>query len=60
MARTWILALGCVLVISGMSGCASTQPQTASNPDDDLSTLPWNRPQRWEGAGMMGGFLPQQ
>ena len=33
-------------------GCAST-----SN-DDKVSTIPWNRPQSWEGTGALGGFRP--
>jgi hypothetical protein len=34
-----------------LSGCASTQ---SSND----SSIPWNRPQDWEGGGAMGGFRP--
>ena len=40
------------------SGCAS-ESGTASA--DRVSTIPWNRPQSWEGQGamgMMGGFMP--
>jgi hypothetical protein len=46
-----VLLVGCVLA---MAGCAST-----SNPEphqEDVSSLPWNRPQRWEGQGMLGGM----
>jgi hypothetical protein len=43
-----ILASGVLLA----SGCASTQPQ------DDVSSIPWDRPQQWEGAGALGGFRP--
>jgi hypothetical protein len=48
MAR-WLL-LFLLAVLAG--GCSTTR-----NPDD-VSTIPWNRPQGWEGAGALGGFRP--
>lgn len=39
-----------------MGGCASDAPKTnelGARP----STIPWNRPERWEGQGAMGGML---
>jgi len=44
----FLLAGGVVLT----SGCASTSK------DEDVSTIPWNRPQSWEGQGQLGGFKP--
>ena len=41
-----------LVVVVVLTGCA-----TARNPDD-VSTIPWNTPQRWEGAGALGGFRP--
>ena len=35
-------------------GCASTD-NTASN-DRPISSVPWNKPQRWEGGGQLGGM----
>jgi hypothetical protein len=35
-----------------LSGCATT------NQSDNTSSIPWNRPQDWEGGGAMGGFHP--
>jgi hypothetical protein len=32
-----------------LSGCATTGT-------DDVSTIPWNRPESWEGMGALGGF----
>ena len=32
-------------------GCASTK-------EGDVSSIPWNRPQSWEGSGALGGFMP--
>jgi hypothetical protein len=34
------------------SGCASDQPEDPNR----VSTTPWNRPERWEGQGPLGGF----
>jgi hypothetical protein len=43
-----ILASGVLLA----SGCASTEQQ------GDVSSIPWDRPQQWEGGGALGGFRP--
>jgi hypothetical protein len=52
MKRAWAL-IGLVLVVAGLAGCA---PKTKEEPD--VSTIPWNRPQGWEGQGALGGFRP--
>jgi len=41
-----LLAMGLVLV----SGCATT------NDENNVSSIPWDRPQQWEGSGALGGF----
>jgi hypothetical protein len=41
-----LMAMGLALV----SGCATT------NNDNNVSAIPWDRPQQWEGAGALGGF----
>lgn len=48
--RCWLmfLTLGCLLA----AGCSTTQS------NDNVSTIPWNRPQQWEGSGALGGFRP--
>ena len=41
---------------AGLCGCANdTQPAA----EDRVSTIPWNRPERWEGQGALGGFGSQ-
>ena len=52
--RRWLLLLGLVAVTGLSLGCAS--PNTST--DEKVSTIPWNRPQSWEGAGALGGFRP--
>ena len=42
------------LVATGIllaSGCSTPK-------EGDVSSIPWNRPQQWEGSGAMGGFRP--
>ncbi len=47
-----------LLVVAGifLPGCASTEPEDPNR----VSTIPWNRPERWEGQGPLGGFSPNQ
>ncbi len=44
-----------LLLLASFCGCAS---QPAEDPDR-VSTIPWNRPEKWEGQGPLGGFAPQ-
>jgi hypothetical protein len=39
-----------------LGGCA--EDSGASDPNR-VSTLPWSRPERWEGQGAIGGMMPQ-
>lgn len=50
MRRTLSLALLAVAAVV-LVGCATTNER-------DVSSIPWNRPQSWEGAGALGGFRP--
>lgn len=43
------MAAGLALV----SGCATSN-------DDNVSSIPWDRPQQWEGAGALGGMMGAQ
>lgn len=47
-----LLFLAGLLVL--LSSCAETQPQDPNR----VSTIPWNRPEKWEGQGPLGGFSP--
>jgi hypothetical protein len=49
------LLAGAMLCGGLFSGCA----QTEKPPEHEVGTLPWNRPERWEGQGMLGGFQQQ-
>ncbi len=41
----------------GLSACASDDPMSDGRPRE--STIPWNRPQSWEGPGVYGSALNQ-
>lgn len=47
-----LLVLGFVF-----TGCASTRDSGGS---ERVSSIPWNRPERWEGAGPLGGMMNTQ
>ena len=50
MVRTILLSVLLAATSLG-AGCATTK-------DEDISSMPWNRPQSWEGTGALGGFRP--
>ena len=56
------LSLGIVTVsgaLLGLSACASNQPTDGSQylaPGDRPSTIPWNKPESWEGKGQLGNL----
>jgi hypothetical protein len=40
------------VALSALSvGCATSK-------EEGVSSIPWNRPQQWEGSGALGGFRP--
>ena len=47
-------SLAVALLVFCAAGCATDQDQSQQNPN--ASNIPWNRPQTWEGQGMLGGF----
>jgi len=53
--NTFTRLLAVVFLILCAAGCSSTdEQQQQENPN--ASSIPWNRPQTWEGQGMLGGF----
>lgn len=54
MKRLLLLAL-LVTCGVGLTACATTEDTSASRPG--VSTIPWNRPAKWEGGGVLGGQM---
>jgi len=48
----WLYLLVAAGIVILATGCATTSK------DEDVSTIPWNRPQSWEGQGQLGGMHP--
>ena len=48
-----------LLLIAGaaylLGGCASHDEDNPAR----VSTIPWNRPERWESQGPLGGMMPE-
>jgi len=48
------------VLIPLLAGCASAQYQKPRRvSDENVSTIGWNRPERWEGGGILGGMMGQ-
>lgn len=46
-----------ILSLSAFSGCASDKSREVEEDKPRVSTVPWNRPQGWEGQGQLGGMM---
>lgn len=57
MSRLRILLIPAVALI--LSGCSSPEESTMTPQSAAVSSIPWNKPASWEGAGALGGFMPQ-
>ena len=53
-----ILSLVAALLACGLvSGCGTTAPPPSEASKRGLSTIPWNRPAKWEGGGALGSQM---
>lgn len=60
MKRSCRLLWLCLVAAAAIcAGCASSSPEETSG-SEEISQLPWSRPQSWEGQGMLGGMMPNQ
>jgi len=51
------LALVAFALVS-LTGCASTESKDPTmDGREKYSTVPWNKPQNWEGKGVLGGVV---
>jgi hypothetical protein len=55
MSRILCILLAAAATIL-VTACSSDSDQQ-SDPNR-VSTIPWNRPEKWEGQGPMGGMMP--
>lgn len=49
-----------VLVFAALAAVLGLLPSCASQEEDPnrVSTIPWNRPEKWEGQGPLGSMNP--
>lgn len=55
LLRSFLLALAAIASSAFLAGCETTPASEASQ--RGLSTIPWNRPAKWEGGGMLGSQM---
>jgi hypothetical protein len=56
--NTAIRVLAGAVLLFIAAGCANPDDQQAAQ-NPNASAIPWDRPQSWEGQGMLGGFQQQ-
>jgi hypothetical protein len=52
----WLALLALAAFALGMAACSSNETATG-HPQE--SSIPWNRPQQWEGPGVYGSAMNQ-
>jgi len=54
--RALFLILSAVLLVTA-PGCETTTPPPSEASQRGLTTIPWNRPAKWEGGGVLGSQM---
>lgn len=52
-----LVSLLALLLLPVFAGCETTAPPPSEASKRGLSTIPWNRPAKWEGGGMLGSQM---
>jgi hypothetical protein len=53
-----LIILGVIPML--LSACqTSHEEEMPGGAATNVSSIPWNKPASWEGAGALGGFMPQ-
>lgn len=47
-----------ILLVALVAAGAMLAGGCATQKEGDVSTIPWDRPEQWEGSGALGGFRP--
>lgn len=48
-----------LVLAAGISGCASTGSTGKPKDDERVSSIPWAKPESWQGQGQFGGMFQQ-
>ncbi|NJK90944.1 MAG: hypothetical protein HC904_03370 [Blastochloris sp.] len=57
MMKRLVLSLPILALLVVFSSCASKPEDTTKTDREKISTVPWNKPQSWEGKGALGGLV---
>jgi len=58
MARRAFFLILSAVVLATAPGCETTAPPPPSEASQrGLTTIPWNRPAKWEGGGVLGSQM---
>jgi hypothetical protein len=57
MARTALLLILSATILAALPGCEATTPPPSEASQRGLTTIPWNRPAKWEGGGALGSQM---
>ena len=49
-----VLRILLVILVAGIAGCASTDKR---KDDERVSSIPWAKPETWQGQGGFGGMM---
>lgn len=52
-----LIQLAAVLLAGWLAGCETTPPPSSAASERGLTTIPWNRPAKWEGGGALGSQM---
>jgi hypothetical protein len=55
MKRRTVALILWAAIAASLAGCATTEDPAFSRPG--VSSIPWNRPAKWEGGGVLGGQM---
>ena len=53
----WTICLFALAILPILAGCETTAPPPSEASQRGLSTIPWNRPAKWEGGGVLGSQM---
>jgi hypothetical protein len=57
MARPALLLILSATILAALPGCETTAPPPSEASQRGLTTIPWNRPAKWEGGGALGSQM---
>lgn len=57
LTRRALFHLTAAFLAGLLAGCETTPPPSSAAAERGLSTIPWNRPAKWEGGGALGSQM---